>query len=182
MRYPPLEHGSRFGRPHEPSLWYGSEKLETAFAEAAYYRLLFFAGTDADLLPNQISMSAFQVAVRSERGVDLTVTPFDEHVAVLTSRTDYSATQRLGSDMRAAAVELFRYPSARDPGHAPNVALFSPRAFALEKPLGPPATWTCTVTERRDVSWLRDDLGGLERHEFPLATFLVDGALPAPAR
>lgn len=181
FRYPPLEHGSRFGRPNEPSLWYGAEKLETAFAEAAYYRLLFFAGTTADLLPNQISMSAFQVAVRSEKGVDLTVAPFEEHFGVLTSKTDYSATQQLGSDMRAAAVELFRYPSARDQRHAPNVALFLPSAFALKKPLGPPVTWTCTVTARRDVSWLRNDVGGMERYEFPLATFLVDGTLPMPA-
>lgn len=181
FRYPPLEHGSRFGRPSEPSLWYGSEKLETAFAEAAYYRLLFFAGSAADLLPNHVSMSAFQAAVRSEKGVDLTAAPFDQHLPVLTSKTDYSATQQLGSEMRAAAVELFRYPSARDPGQAPNLALFSPSAFALKKPLGPPVTWTCTVTARRDVSWLRNEGGGMERYEFPLATFLVDGALPAPA-
>lgn len=181
FRYPPLAHGSRFGRPDEPALWYGSEKLETAFAEAAYYRLLFFEGTTAELLPNQIPMSAFQAAVRSEAGVDLTVAPFDAHAEAIGAKADYAASQQLGSEMRAAGVELFRYTSARDPGNGANFALFTPMAFALRSPLGPAATWTCTVTARRDVSWLRSVVSGLERYEFPLATFLVDGKLPAPA-
>lgn len=181
FRYPPLEHGSRFGRPDEPSLWYGAENLETALAEAAYYRLLFFEGTDADLLPNQISMSAFQAAVRSEAGVDLSAAPFDAHAEAIRAKTDYSETQRLGSEMRAAGVELFRYPSARDPRNGSSMALFTPAAFALKGPLGPAATWTCTVTALRDVSWLRNGVTGLERYEFPRATFLVDGTLPAPA-
>ncbi len=42
FRYPPLRHGSRFGRRHERALWYGAEELDTALAEVAYYRLLFF--------------------------------------------------------------------------------------------------------------------------------------------
>jgi hypothetical protein len=181
FRYPPLDHGSRFGRPDEPSLWYGSEKLETALAEAAYYRLVFFAGTTAELLPNQVPMSAFQAAVRGEAGVDLTAAPFVAHADAITSRTDYAQSQRLGSEMRAAGGELFRYPSARDPKRGANLALFAPTAFALKSPVGPPETWICTVTARRDVSWLRDDLAGLARYEFPLVTFLVDGKLPAPA-
>jgi hypothetical protein len=181
FRYPPLTHGSRFGRPDEPSIWYGSEKLETALAEAAYYRLLLFAGSQADLLPNQLSMSAFQAAVRSKCAVDLIGPPFDVHADAITSKTHHGETQQLGSDMRAAGVELFRFPSARDPKCAANVALFTPRAFALTRPLAPAATWTCTVTTRRDVSWMREVAGGFERFEFRLATFLVDGKLPAPS-
>src|SRR5690606_16644700 len=49
FRYPPLRHGSRFGGRHEPSLWYGSELPRTAFAELAYYRLVFLDGTHAEL-------------------------------------------------------------------------------------------------------------------------------------
>ena len=181
FRYPPLTHGSRFGRPDEPSIWYGSEKLETALAEAACYRLLFFEGTEAMLLPNQLPMSAFQAAVRSKAAVDLIGPPFDVHAGAITSKTTYAETQQLGSDMRAAGVELFRFTSARDPKGAANVALFTPRAFALTRPLAPATTWTCTVTTRRDVSWMREVVGGFERFEFPLATFLVEGKLPAPA-
>lgn len=181
FRYPPLSHGSRFGRPDEPSLWYGSDALETALVESAYYRLLFFAGSEAQLLPNQLPMSAFQVAVRSGAAVDLTAPPFDAYADAMTSKADYAETQQLGSEMRAEGVELVRFPSARDPKRGSNVALFTPRAFALRKPLSPSTTWTCTVTIQRDVSWMREVAGGFERFEFPLTTFLVDGKLPAPA-
>lgn len=179
FRYPPLRHGSRFGRPDEPSLWYGSDGLDTALAEAAYYRLLFFEDTEADLLPNRIPMSAFQAVVRSRAGVDLTVAPFDAHDAI-SSRTSWVESQRLGSDMRAAGVELFRFRSARDPRGGANMALFTPRAFSRKKPLGPPVTWYCTVTRGRDVSWLREGVGGMERREFARREFLVAGRLPAP--
>lgn len=180
FRYPPLLHGSRFGKPDEPSLWYGSEAIETALAEMAYYRLVLFEGTTAELLPNRVAMSAFQVAVRSA-AVDLTAAPFDAHARAITSRTDYAQAQRLGSDMRAAGVELFRYPSARDPQKGACLALFTPAAFATRKPRGPPVTWYCTVTAGRDVSWIREGASRLARHEFPRSTFLVDGKLPVPA-
>ena len=42
FRYPPLRWGSRFGRRHEPSLFYAALKLETAMAESAYYRRAWF--------------------------------------------------------------------------------------------------------------------------------------------
>ena len=80
------------------------------------------------------------------------------------SKTTYAQTQQLGSDMRAAGVELFRFTSARDPKGGANVALFTPRAFALTRPLAPAATWTCTVTTRRDVSWMREVAGGGYEH------------------
>ncbi len=181
FRSPPLRHGSRFGASHEPSLWYGSESLETALAEAAYYRLVFFEGTEARLLPNRISMSAFRAAIRSASGIDLTAPPFDAHTAAISSRTGYTASQRLGSEMRGAGVEAFRYRSARDPGGGVNVALFTPRAFARRAPTGPPVTWHCTVTTAGDVSFLRERPSGLVRHAFPRSTFLVSGELPAPA-
>lgn len=181
FRYPPLLHGSRFGRPDQPSLWYGAEAVETALAEAAYYRLVLFEGTAADLLPNRVAMSAFQAAVRSSKAVDLTAPPFDAHAGRITSRTDYAQSQRLGSDMREDGVELFRYPSARDPGRGACVALFTPRAFQRKRPLAPPRTWYCTVTANRDVSWMREGSARLERHEFPRSTFLVGGKLPVPA-
>lgn len=181
FRYPPLRHGSRFGGRHERSLWYGSEELPTALAELAYYRLLFFEGTAAKLLPNRIPASAFRAAIKSAAAVDLTLPPFDAHRAAISSKTAYAATQRLGSEMRSAGVEVVRYASARDPRERANLALFSPAAFARKRPLGPPQTWHCTVTASRDVSWMREDVTGLVKHEFPRSGFLVDGRFPAPA-
>lgn len=44
FRYPPLRWGSRFGSVHEPSLFYAAQRLETAMAEAAYYRFVLWNG------------------------------------------------------------------------------------------------------------------------------------------
>ena len=49
FRHPPLRNGSRFGTRQERGILYGSSDLPTAFAEVAYYRLLFLEGTTADL-------------------------------------------------------------------------------------------------------------------------------------
>src|SRR5260370_1119544 len=68
FRYPPLRHGSRFGSRYERGIWYGAETLRTAFAEVAYYRLLFLEGTEADLGLLQTDLSAFSVRVRTHRG------------------------------------------------------------------------------------------------------------------
>ena len=48
FRHPPLRYGSRSGTTSERGIWYGSESRHTAFAEVAYYRLLFFEGTATD--------------------------------------------------------------------------------------------------------------------------------------
>src|SRR3954469_13342301 len=36
FRYPPLNHGSRFGTRRERGIWYGSSDRRTAFAEVSY--------------------------------------------------------------------------------------------------------------------------------------------------
>src|SRR3954452_2053811 len=59
FRYPPLRHGSRFGSRHERGIWYGAEDRRTAFAEVAYYRLLFLEGSRAELGEVTTALSAF---------------------------------------------------------------------------------------------------------------------------
>ena len=178
FRYPPLGHGSRFGTRTERSLWYGSATLATAFAEVAYYRLLFFEATSARLAPNRVPMSAFQVHVRSAAGIDLTLPPFDAHRPTIAAKASYANTQRLGREMRGDGVECFRYPSARDPGRGVNVALFTPAAFAQKEPVGPTEAWHCTVTGAHDVSFMREDVAGLSKVEYQRSVFLVGGRLP----
>src|SRR4029453_729894 len=65
FRSPPLPHGSRFGTRGEPGIWYGSAQPRTAFAETAYYRLLFLAGTRAALAPLPVELSAFRAGYRT---------------------------------------------------------------------------------------------------------------------
>ncbi|WP_248345832.1 RES family NAD+ phosphorylase [Anaeromyxobacter paludicola] len=180
FRYPPLRHGSRFGRRHERALWYGAEELATALAEVAYYRLLFFEGTAAQLAPDTITVSAFQARIRTSAGVDLTDPVFKPYLASLCSKTSYAQSQALGSEMRADGIEVVRYPSARHPGQGLNLALFTP-AFAAKTPVGAPQTWYCTVTPTRDVEFRYEAVAGVQKVDFPRKRFLVRGALPAPA-
>jgi len=179
FRHPPLPHGSRFGTRAERSLLYASEALETAMAETAYYRLLFLEGSEAPLSPLTVELSAFRADVRTRAAVDLTRPPFDVHRRVLSSRSRYEATQRLGAEMRADGVEVVRYPSARDAAGAPNVALFSPRALARRSPRAP-ETWRC-VASRERVEMQKLDWFERSRLVFPRSQFEVGGVLPAPA-
>ncbi len=179
FRYPPLRHGSRFGTRAERSLWYGSARPRTAFAETAYYRLLFLEGTTADLGPVSVELSLFHVAVRTSRGIDLTRPPFDVFCEIIASPRSYEATQRLGREMREAGAQAFRYPSARDRRGGRNMALFTPAAFAAKLP-SVPETWHC-VTTRELVEVTKKDVFEPRSMSFPRADFEVRGRLPAPA-
>jgi len=179
FRYPPLRHGSRFGRRHERGIWYGSLTRRAAFAEVSYYRFLFLDGTSAALEPVTTQLTAFTIRARSARGIDLTAPPFDAHRKNIASPTMYDATQPLGTAMRDAGVELFRFPSAREPGGV-NVAVFSPSAFGSAKPREF-ETWHCTASRSR-VELARRDFASWARETFSFErqAFLVNGALPAP--
>jgi RES domain-containing protein len=179
FRYPPLPHGSRFASRHEPGVWYGSESLRTAFAEVAYYRLLFLEGTRAALAPLETDLSAFTIRVKTARGVDLTGPPFARVQKTLASRSSYVATQALGTAMRDAAVEAFRYASARDVRGGVNVGVFSPRAFAGRRPRRI-ENWHC-VAARDHVEIAKRDYFERVVHRYPRAEFLVQGTLPSPA-
>lgn len=136
FRYPPLEHGSRFGRPHERGIWYAADSVRTALAETAYYRLLFIEGTTADLGAVEADFTVFRARISTRSGIDLTRGPFQAERAHIASPTSYRATQALGATMRAEGVEAFRYPSARDVEGGTNVAALVPSVFASRRPTG----------------------------------------------
>ena len=181
FRYPPLRHGSRFGGRHECGIWYGSVHRRTAFAEVAYYRLLFLEGTHSMLGTLTTQLTAFTVRMRSANSVDLVSSPFDAHRRAIASPARYASSQALGHDMRTAGVELFRYPSARDlaPGGGVNVGAFVPTVFGAATPHGF-ETWYCTA-EREKVEITKGDYARRETFTFPRRQFLVGGTLPAPA-
>ena len=178
FRHPPLPHGSRFGTRAERGIWYGSLALPTAFAEVAYYRLVFLDGTAAGLGTVSVELSAFQAAVRTRRGVDLTVPPFAAHTGRISSKTSYVSSQRLGRDMRESGVEVALYVSARDREHGTSAALFAP-AFARHNPSAL-STWACTATRQR-VEISKKDVFRKQRFAFDRDEFEVAGTLPAPA-
>jgi len=182
FRYPPLRHGSRFGTRIERGIWYGSEKLKTALAEAAYYFLVFLTGSTAKLTPRSRTYSAFQAHAKTSKCVDVSAPAFKDDVASICSPVDYSVSQELGRDMRAGGVEVVRYPSARDPDHGMNIGLLSPKAFGSVNPVSTAfETWYCSVSAALDVEFRHERITGIDTLGFPLATFLVGGRLPAPA-
>jgi hypothetical protein len=178
FRYPPLPHGSRFGARRERGLWYGSESKHTMFAEVAYYRFVFFEGTRADLGLTTTQLTAFTVRARSTNGIDLAAPPFDVHRKAIASPTRYAAAQSLGAAMREAGIEMFRYPSARDPDGV-NVGIFTPVVFGSAKPRAL-ETWHCTATRQR-VELAKREYFGRELYAFEREHFLIGGSLPTPA-
>ena len=179
FRYPPLRHGSRFGTRHERGIWYGSAERRTAFAEVAYYRMVFLDGTSADLGTLETALTAFVVRARTERGIDLTAPPFDSHRRAISSPASYVSSQSLGSAMRSAGVEAFRYRSARDVEGGINVGVFAPSVFGGSKPKSF-ETWHCAASKNR-VDVRQADYFRRDNFAFPREQFLVGGKLPAPA-
>ncbi len=147
-------------------------------AEVAYYRLVFLEGTTADLASVTAELTLFRARVRTEHGVDLVAPPFAAHRAAIASPVSYQASQALGSAMRAAGVEAFRYPSARDPQRGVNVGVFAPAAFHHARPRDM-ESWWCTAARER-VELVRRHLTARETLTFARADFLVRGKLPAP--
>ena len=178
FRYPPLLYGSRYGRRHEPSLFYGALAPATVLAESAYYRFIFWHGMETPPpAPIRSEHTLFSTRYATRRGLQLQTGACEEHRAVLTDTADYSATQALGSAMRTADIEAFEYPSARSPDHGTNVALFTPAAFAHPRPLEM-QPWLCE-TDAETVTFAQPRSRELQR--FPIGMFTVEGRLPWPA-
>lgn len=178
FRYPPLRHGSRFGRRHEPSIFYGAHTRQTVLAESAYYRFVFWQGmASPPRKPLRTQHTLFSVAYASARGVKLQAPPFDALRAGLADPADYSTTQALGGKLREAGVEVFEFVSARDPEGGINVGVIKPQALSDTRPREA-QEWWCE-TDAKEVRFYSKEAGALER--FPLTVFLLDGVLPQPA-
>ena len=181
FRYPPLRHGSRFGRKHEPSLWYGSQKLKTAMADLAFYRFNFLRASEAQFGVVVSQFTAFSVHINTEQAIRLIDDPFSKFRDVISSPVDYSASQELGTVMRDEGISGFNYLSARDPGAGVNIGVFAPAAFAKKLPENVSfQSWQC-VADHRVVEFLRTNAIEMETVNFSIDSYLVDGVLPFPA-
>ncbi len=180
FRYPPLRHGSRFGSRFEPALFYGSLLERTVLAEAAYYRFWFWRGMTVPPPSQQFitQHTVFRAGYDTAYGLRLQAPPFDAHADVLRSPDDYTETQALGAELRAAGVRAFEYRSARDTEAGINVAVISPDVFAPRHRILGREEWTCTTTPTR-VSFA--NVAQRTTQEFPLEQFLVAGVFPDPA-
>lgn len=179
FRYPPLPWGSRFGRTHEPSLFYGGKTLQATLSESAYYRFVFLHSMEGE--PPKASLrtehTLFSAGYRSNRGIKLQERPFFDYKMQLSHMNNYDISQALGSEMRACGVQVFEYFSARSKNDEVCVALFTPEAFADAKPSAVEA-WFCELTS--DQVSFKPQRSNMT-YSFGLAQFLVDDRLPMPA-
>ena len=144
FRYGPYPYGSRFRRAgRTDGVFYASEKVETAVAELAFYRLLFYAESPQTPFPDApTDYSAFSVPVRTSHALDVSGPQFA--ASALQRLNDYAASQALADQARTEGFEVIRYRSVRDPTRGMNAAVLTPRAFAAKKPKAF-ATWRIKV-------------------------------------
>lgn len=130
--------GSRFRRAGlTPGVFYGSATVDTALAEMAFHRLLFFSESpDMPWPANPGEFTAFSVGFRTAAGLDLSLSPLDSDRRLWTHRTDYTATQTLADRARTAGIGVLRYASVRDPSpSARNLALLACHVFRGREPV-----------------------------------------------
>lgn len=171
FRYPPPKHGSRFRREGQTQgVFYAAEEVETAVAEIAFYKLLFFSESPQTPLPQKaLEHTAFSVRIASGRSLDLSARPFSSAEKLWTDPVHYEPCQNFADLAREAHADLLRFLSVRDPLARANVAVFNPEAFA-SPPLGS-QTWHVHVF-RKSVVALREFPHA--HLEFPFGQFARD--------
>ncbi len=167
FRYPPLKYGSRFGSQYEPSIWYGSLDLQTAFSEVAYYRLKFFDDTLANLGFIEIPMTIFNAYLKSDNGVDLTRHPFSDYQDKISNKNNYEYSQALGADMRQSGIEVFIFLSARTRYAGKNIAAFTSAVFNMRNNqyVSTIQNWQC-LANKNNIELTRWDVFSKERLVF----------------
>lgn len=178
FRHPPLRHGSRFGTRRERGIFYGARELPTAFAEVAYYRLLFLEGSPG-LAPLLVELTAFSFGIVAGRALDLSREPFRRFEDRISSKVSYAESQKLGAAMREEGIEACLYVSARAGGRALNLAVLD-NVFRPSRPADE-QRWSCFASRERVEFRAGRLVGQGERLAFERAQFLVRGRLPAPA-
>ncbi len=165
FRYRPGYQGSRFRRPGAtPGVFYAAEEPQTAVAEMAFYRLLFFAESLATPWPvNPSDYTGFSTSVRTSRALDLTLPPLDADRAQWRDPIDYRRCQALAETAREAGADILRYESVRDPERRACAAVLQCAAFAETHPLDY-QTWRIGVGAG----------GAFARREFPRAEIDFD--------
>jgi RES domain len=133
FRYRPPS-GSRFRAAYEAGVWYGAEQLRTALAEKSYWRLRFLLDSPGTPDLKAVPHTAFRARVRSKGLLDLTRAPLARDAARWSDPDSYTATQELAALARAAALEIIRYRSVRDPQHAACAAVLTPSVFGRGAP------------------------------------------------
>jgi hypothetical protein len=136
FRYEPYDRGSRFRRRgQKDGVFYASETVDTAMAEMAFYRLLFFLESPSTPIPdNPGEYTAFSVNYSTDKGLDLTAEPLVRDQKDWTNKESYEACQYFADHARKAGGECIHSLSVRCPSQGKNIALISWKAFRSNEP------------------------------------------------
>jgi hypothetical protein len=136
FRYAPYPYGSRFRRARQrDGCLYAAERIETAVAEDAFYRLRFFLDAPTAIRPKSPQeRTAFRFSAATQAGLDLMAPPLLAERALWTNPSDYGACQDLADAARAAGIAIIRYASVRDQEEGPNWAVLDCRAVTTPEP------------------------------------------------
>jgi hypothetical protein len=173
-------HGSRFRRAGRTlGVYYAAEKPETAVAEMAFYRLLFFAESPETPWPRDAAeYTAFSAELATERMLDLTEPPFAAEAALWTDPTDYRECQAFADAARAAEGDMIRYRSVRDPDGGGNLAVLMCSVFARPAPIER-QTWRIRLSDSGVQALCEFPRQALE---FPPGAFSSDPRIAAFSR
>lgn len=131
FRYPPPKNGSRFRWAGQTQgVFYAAEEPETAVAEIAFYKLLFFSESPATPLPQKaMEHTGFSVRLSTERALDLTAPPLSGAEDYWAHPSNYEPCQKFADTAREAQAEVLRFRSVRDAEGRKNLAVLNPSAF-----------------------------------------------------
>lgn len=168
FRYRAYPHGSRFRRAgFTPGIWYGAQHSDTAAAEMAFYRLLFFAESPGTPFPdNAGEYTGIGAPISTLAALDLTAGALAQSHNLWTHLTDYHACQALADTARSMGAQLLRYQSVRDPQQRANLAVLDCAAFSARQPLAQRETWRIYISGS----------GLLVQREFPFLALEFDRA------
>ena len=131
FRYKPYPYGSRFRRSGSSlGVFYCSENEETAAAEMAFYRLMFFSQSPSTPWPgNALTFTSFSVEIGTDRSIDTTRPELSLHRARWIEPIDYTACQALADEARCWNIDVIIFESVRDPDRKLNLAVLECHAF-----------------------------------------------------
>jgi len=141
FRYFLKDKGARFNGPNSPRVWYGSRDLNTCLREKAYHQFCFIEDS-VGLKDKSIDIifTSFLSQWKSKRCVNLCSNSFKYHHDKITSPSSYFESQKLGEDMYNDSIEIFLFPSCRNPGKE-NFGSFTPTAY-VKNSLSKRRGWT----------------------------------------
>ncbi len=173
FRYPPLNHGSRFGSAQESGIFYASLDQHTMLSEAAYYRFRFLLDSDAVLRPSVVQYTAFSVLVENKANLNLSDKIWKKLKSKISDPASYEYSQTIGKKARDDNFDSILYYSARNKDGL-NLAVLNPDIFKENKIQD--LNNIDAYIDYKNITFTKN--GQTEKFIFSLEQFLLKGIFP----